>query len=227
MEWNVSMGGRPLEEIELVDRAKRGDVGAYEELVRMHQSLAARTAYVITGQAADAQDAVQEAFVKAYRSLGRFREGAAFRPWLLRIVANQAISRRRAVRRQATLALRAAEGRLQGDAVPSPEGAALEQERHREVVAAVAMLRPEDRLVIAYRYCFGHLRLRKVEPIPIRHAPAGGPAGDRVSVLVRPFGGGDGRSAGVPQGDCEVASVPGPGEVAREARSGGCRPRGG
>ena len=85
MEWNVSMGGRPLEEIELVDRAKRGDVGAYEELVRMHQSLAARTAYVITGQAADAQDAVQEAFVKAYRSLGRFREGAAFRPGRVRL----------------------------------------------------------------------------------------------------------------------------------------------
>ena len=107
MEWNVSMGGRPLEEIELVDRAKRGDVGAYEELVRMHQNLAARTAYVITGQAADAQDAVQEAFVKAYRSLGRFREGAAFRPWLLRIVANEAITRRRAAHRQTTLALRA------------------------------------------------------------------------------------------------------------------------
>jgi len=154
MEWNVSMGGRPLEEIELVDRAKRGDVGAYEELVRTHQGLAVRTAYVITGQAADAQDAVQEAFVKAYRSLGRFREGAAFRPWLLRIVANEAISRRRAAHRHANLALRAAEGRLQGDAVPSPEGAALEQERHREVVAAMSMLRPEDRLVIAYRYWF-------------------------------------------------------------------------
>ena len=154
MGWNLSMGGRPLEEAELVERAKRGDVGAYEELVRMHQNLAARTAYVIAGQAADAQDAVQEAFVKAYRSLGRFREGASFRPWLLRIVANEAISRRRSARRQAALALRAAEGRLQGDAVPSPEGAALEQERHREVVAAVARLRPEDRLVIAYRYWF-------------------------------------------------------------------------
>src|SRR5436190_18432537 len=154
MRWNLSMGGRPLEEADLVDRAKRGDVGAYEELVRRHQRLAARTAYVITGQAADAQDAVQEAFVKAYRSLGRFREGAAFRPWLLRIVANEAISRRRAGRRQTTLAVRAAEGRLQGDAVPSPEGATLEQERHREVVTAVGMLRPEDRLVIAYGYWF-------------------------------------------------------------------------
>jgi RNA polymerase sigma factor (sigma-70 family) len=148
------MGGRPLEEAELVQRAKRGDVGAYEELVRMHQDIAARTAYVITGQAADAQDAVQEALVKAYRALGRFREDAPFRPWLLRIVANEAISRRRAVRRQAGLAARAAEGRPPDDAVPSPEGAALEQERHREVVAAVGRLRPEERLVIAYRYWF-------------------------------------------------------------------------
>src|SRR2546426_2108814 len=145
MEWNVSMGGRPLEEIELVDRAKRGDVSAYEELVRRHQSLAARTAYVITGQAADAQDAVQEAFVKAYRSLGRFREGAAFRPWLLRVVANEAISRRRAVRRQTTLALRDAEGRLQGDAVPSPEGAALGQGRPRAGGAAGGLVPPGER----------------------------------------------------------------------------------
>jgi RNA polymerase sigma factor (sigma-70 family) len=148
------MGGRPLEETELVKRAKRGDVGAYEELVRMHQDLAVRTAYVITGQSADAQDAVQEALVKAYRALGRFREEAPFRPWLLRIVANEAISRRRSSRRQANLAFRAAEGRPPDDAVPSPEGAALEQEQRREVVAAVGRLRPEERLVIAYRYWF-------------------------------------------------------------------------
>jgi RNA polymerase sigma factor (sigma-70 family) len=154
MRWNDSMGGRPLEEIELVQRAKRGDVGAYEELVRMHQDLAARTAYVITGQSADAQDAVQEALVKAYRALGRFREGSPFRPWLLRIVANEAINRRRSARRQINLAVRAAEGRPPDDAVPSPEGAALAQERHELVVAAVSRLRPEDRLVIAYRYWF-------------------------------------------------------------------------
>ena len=148
------MGGRPLEEQELVQRAKRGDVAAYEQLVRMHQDLAVRTAYVITGQSADAQDAVQEALVKAYRALGRFREEAPFRPWLLRIVANEAISRRRSAKRQAGLAVRAAEGRPPDDAVPSPEGAALAQEQHRHVVAAVSRLRPEERLVIAYRYWF-------------------------------------------------------------------------
>jgi RNA polymerase sigma factor (sigma-70 family) len=148
------MGGRPLEEEELVDRAKNGDVTAYEELVRRYQDIAARTAYVITGGAADAQDAAQEAFVKAYYSLGRFRAGASFRPWLLRIVANEAINRRRSARRQMGLALRAAEGRLQDDAVPSPEGAALAQDEHRRLIAAMNELRPEDRLVIAYRYWF-------------------------------------------------------------------------
>jgi RNA polymerase sigma factor (sigma-70 family) len=148
------MGGRPLEEEELVDRARNGDVTAYEQLVRMYQDLAARTAYVITGRAADAQDAVQEAFVKAYYSLGRFRADAPFRPWLLRIVANEAINRRRSARRQVGLALRAAEDRPQDDAVPSPEGAVLAQDERRRLVAAMNQLRPEDRLVIAYRYWF-------------------------------------------------------------------------
>jgi RNA polymerase sigma factor (sigma-70 family) len=153
MRWNLSMGGRPLEEADLVERARQGDVTAYEELVRKYQDLATRTAYVIAG-GADALDAVQEAFVKAFGSLGRFRAGSSFRPWLLRIVANEAINRRRSARRHAALSLRAAEGRPPDDAVPSPEAAALAQERRRELLATVNRLRPEDRLVIAYRYWF-------------------------------------------------------------------------
>ncbi|HEX9311195.1 MAG TPA: sigma-70 family RNA polymerase sigma factor [Actinomycetota bacterium] len=148
------MEGRPLEETELVERARHGDVAAYETLVRRYQNLAVRTAYVITGQAADAQDAAQEAFVKAYYSMGRFREGAAFRPWLLRIVANEAINRRRAARRKAQLALRVAESRPSEDAAPSPEAAALAHEVRSELVSALSRLREEDRLVIAYRYFF-------------------------------------------------------------------------
>jgi RNA polymerase sigma factor (sigma-70 family) len=119
----------------------------------MYQDLAMRTAYVIAG-GAEAHDAVQEAFVKAYGALGRFRSGASFRPWLLRIVANEAVNRRRAARRQLNLALRAAESRPEGDAAPSPEGAALERERRDELMQAMGTLKPEDRLVIAYRYWF-------------------------------------------------------------------------
>ena len=89
------MGSRPPDEETLVARAKRGETTAYEELVRMHQAIAFRVALVAAGDRGDAEEAAQDAFVKAYRALGRFREGAPFRPWLLRIVANEARNRRR------------------------------------------------------------------------------------------------------------------------------------
>ena len=87
------MVDRPLEETELVERARRGDLRAWETIVRTHQGIAFRTAYVVAGNAADAEEAAQDGFVKAYRALGRFRRGAPFRPWLLRIVANEARNR--------------------------------------------------------------------------------------------------------------------------------------
>lgn len=81
------MGDRPLAETELVALAQSGDSAAYQTLVEEHQTIAFRTAYLITGSAADAEDAVQEGFVKAFYALGRFRPDAPFRPWVLRIVA--------------------------------------------------------------------------------------------------------------------------------------------
>jgi RNA polymerase sigma-70 factor, ECF subfamily len=92
--------GRPLDETELVERARRGDASAYGALVHAHEHIAFRTAYLVTASAADAEEAAQDAFVKAYRALGRFRPGAPFRPWLLRIVLNEARNRRRSARRR-------------------------------------------------------------------------------------------------------------------------------
>jgi RNA polymerase sigma-70 factor (ECF subfamily) len=146
--------GRPLEDTALVDRAKGGDTAAYEALVRRNQETAFRTAYVITGDASEAEDAAQDAFVKAYYALGRFRSGAPFRPWLLRIVANEARNRRTASGRRATLSLRAALDRPSGDGAASPEAAALAHEQRTALVHAVDGLRPEDRLAIALRYFF-------------------------------------------------------------------------
>ena len=65
-----------------------------------------RTAYLVAPEA-DAADAVQDGFLKAYAALARFRAGAPFRPWLLRIVANEARNRRRSADRRTGLALRA------------------------------------------------------------------------------------------------------------------------
>jgi len=104
-----------------VARARRGDAVAYEALVRAHQDIAFRTACLFAGSAADAEEAAQEAFIKAWRALPRFRPDAPFRPWLLAIVANEARNRRRAAGRRAGLALRAAQERVSGDAAPSPE----------------------------------------------------------------------------------------------------------
>jgi len=127
-----------------VERAQHGDVDAYGELVRRYQGIATRTAYVITGTSADAEDAAQDAFAKAYFALDRFRSGAPFRPWL----------RRKAAGRRATVDLSVAEGRPSGDTALSPEAAALAGEQREMLLRALRQLRDEDRLVIAYRYFF-------------------------------------------------------------------------
>ncbi|MBX5443444.1 MAG: sigma-70 family RNA polymerase sigma factor [Solirubrobacteraceae bacterium] len=139
----------------MVARARGGDLDAYGELVRRHQEIAFRTAVLVCGDPHEAEEAVQEALVKAHRALGRFRAGRPLRPWLLAIVANEARNRRRAAGRRARLALRVAE------AVPAgargaadeagPEAAALAAERRAALAAALDRLPERDRTVIALR----------------------------------------------------------------------------
>ena len=146
------MEGRPADESALIARAQRGDGDAYEEIVQRYQQIAFRTAYVITGSSADAEDAAQEGFVKAYRALDRFRLDADLRPWLLRIVANEARNRVRSSGRRHQLELRLTEGYRPGDAAPSPEAVAIASDERRRLLAMVNALSEEDRLVIASRY---------------------------------------------------------------------------
>src|SRR5207249_1193288 len=146
------MEGRPADDSSLVSRAQRGDEAAYEEIVQLYQQVAFRTAYVITGSAADAEDAAQEGFVKAYRALGRFRAGAEWRPWLLRIVANEARNRVRSSGRRHRLELRLTEGFRPGDAAPSPEAVAVALDERKRLLAMVNALSDEARAVIASRY---------------------------------------------------------------------------
>ena len=146
------MEDRPPTDAALAERARQGDERAFEELVRAYQGIAFRAAYLLTGSAADAEDAVQVGFVKAWGALGRFRRGAEFRPWLLRIVVNEAHNRRRSAQRRESLAMRAGFADASGGAVPSPEALALEDEQRRELLAAVNRLDDRDRDVLACRY---------------------------------------------------------------------------
>jgi RNA polymerase sigma factor (sigma-70 family) len=152
---DVIAGRVETEETRLIAEAKSGDQRAYAKLLTRHQALAFRAAYLVTGSAAEAEDATQEACVKAWLALGRFRPEAPFRPWLVQIAVNEARNRRRAAGRRAGLALRLAPRPTEPDSVPSAESEALAGEERAQLAAAVARLREDDQLIIAARYFLG------------------------------------------------------------------------
>ncbi|MGW3250127.1 RNA polymerase sigma factor [Streptomyces fungicidicus] len=138
----------------MIARVRAGEPEAYAELVRAHTGIALRAAAAL-GAGADAEDVVQQAFVKAYCALGRFRDGTAFRPWLLSIVANESRNTVRAAVRRNSLADREAALVEAKPVIPEsadPAVATLETERRGALVAALEKLGEEHRLVVTYRY---------------------------------------------------------------------------
>lgn len=160
------MEGRPLEkdiEIEpaneqkLIARSRDGDTNAFGTLVAMHQEIALRVAHVVVRDHAEAEDVAQDAFIKAFAALDRFRAGSPFRPWLLRIVRNEAINRIRRRRRQERLALRVASEAVvaSGDAASSPEAAAVLADEIRPVFRALDAISVRHRSVLIHRFVLG------------------------------------------------------------------------
>lgn len=93
------------EEVALVHAAKQGDTAAFEQLVERNTKKIFRVAMHILGSREDAEEAVQDAFVKAFQRLREFEERARFSTWLTRIAVNEALGRLRAVRRAATVSM--------------------------------------------------------------------------------------------------------------------------
>ncbi|MEU6982878.1 RNA polymerase sigma factor [Streptomyces sp. NPDC046324] len=146
--------GRRAGEAAVIARVRAGEAEAYAALVRAHTAVALRAA-VACGAGAEAEDVVQQAFFKAYRSLGRFKEGAAFRPWLLRIVVNETRNTVRAAGRQRAVAGREAELLASEPRIPEgsdPAVAAEEQERRRQLLTALDGLSEDHRQVVIHRY---------------------------------------------------------------------------
>ncbi len=139
----------------LVERVRRdGDVDAYAVLIDRYQATAVRLASLVTREPAEAEDVAQEAFIKAFYALDRFRPGASFRPWLLRIVANEARNSRSATQRRTTLHARFAETEVLAGHGHSTEEAVVADEQRTAVLLALDELRDDDRAVLAYRYLF-------------------------------------------------------------------------
>ena len=164
------MEGRPLDETVLIERARDGDVRAWEEIVLLYQDVVLRTAWLITGSQADAEDAAQEAFVNAWLAIRRFRRGSPFRPWILRIVANEARNRRRGAGRRDRLALRAEALPDPVRAAPPAEAPALANQRRLDLPAAVDRLCDNDRAKLVCPYL---LRLSPTEAAEVAGCPRG------------------------------------------------------
>jgi RNA polymerase sigma-70 factor (ECF subfamily) len=151
---------------EAVTRARTGDQQAYALLVARYGALAHRTAYLL-GAGDEAEDVVQESFVKAFRGLGSFRDGAPFRPWLLRIVANETSNLHRGSRRRRSLELRLAEPDV--DPV-EPERAAVAADARARVLEAVNAMSYRDRQVLTCRF---FLDLTEAETAEVLSWPRG------------------------------------------------------
>jgi len=95
MEAIESRVGEPTDESVLVDAARKGDIGAFESLVKRYDRNVFRIAQHITQNREDAEDVVQDAFLKAYQNLGQFQGQSKFYTWLVRIAVNEALMRLR------------------------------------------------------------------------------------------------------------------------------------
>ncbi len=141
-----------MNEDELIERAKKGDGAAFNELVRRYQDVLYNVAYRVLGNAQDAADAAQDAFLSAYQGMGRFR-GGSFKSWLLRIVTNASYDILRRAKRHPTASLDEGEeiDWHEGLADPGepPEALAERRDLSRRVQRALAMLPPKQRVVIA------------------------------------------------------------------------------
>ena len=138
-------------------RARQGDSEAFRTLVERHSRRAFQLAYRMTGNEQDAEDVVQESFIRAYRQLGRFEARAHFSTWLHRIVANCSVdlirSRRARNNYTSTDALEPAE---QPEAeAPDPERLAASAQIQRNVASAMSALSPLERAAFTLRHYEG------------------------------------------------------------------------
>jgi RNA polymerase sigma-70 factor (ECF subfamily) len=161
-----------MDEGAVIARVRAGDREAFASLVRAHTEIAHRTA-VLLGAGAAAEDVVQTAFLKAYQALGRFREGAAFRPWLLRIVTHEASNMVRSERRFRTAVGREAALTEAEPLIPEsadPAIAVVEGERRERLLSALGRLSCPQRRVVTYRYL---LDLDEAETAEVLGCPRG------------------------------------------------------
>ena len=146
------------DDLDLVHASKNGDVAAFEELVKRYDRKLLRIAQHVTHNREDSEDAVQEAFLKAFQHLGEFREDSKFSTWLIRITLNQSLMKLRKQRRIKEVPLDEdfqADGEMLpmevADWAPNPEQLYRTSELRDILIKALRELRPVLRTVFVLR----------------------------------------------------------------------------
>lgn len=148
---------------ELVSRFLAGDRTAFDALFLRHQDYVYRIALGIVGDAEDAQDVAQNAFLQAYRSMGSFRRGARFATWLYRITVNCAVDAVRSARVRRAAPLDRVSSVL-ADTADGPEAAAERHAQDLNVRQALAAVPVQYRDVLVLRY-YGDLSLEEIAEV--------------------------------------------------------------
>lgn len=143
---------------ELVAAAQQGDQAAFGALVEKYQAMAYSLAFRMLGDSEDAADAVQDAFLNAWRALGSFQGQSSFSTWLYRLTSNACIDFLRRAKRRAAISMTVAdedEDAPHETEVPderwAPERELERSETHRAIQAGLASLSPEHRQVLVLR----------------------------------------------------------------------------
>ncbi|HEX6288559.1 MAG TPA: sigma-70 family RNA polymerase sigma factor [Herpetosiphonaceae bacterium] len=139
-----------MDESDLTARAQQGDGAAWEHVVRQHQDAVFRLAYLLLGDADEAEDVAQETFIRAFDALDRFDLSRPLRPWLLRIATNLAHNRRRAIGRYLAAARRMFQAAP--ESAPGIEGQSARRWESQILWQAVRRLSVADQQVIYLRY---------------------------------------------------------------------------
>ena len=141
-----------MDEKELIAQSQEGDLQAFNQLVLAYQSTLHNVAYRILGDGEAAADATQDAFLSAYRAIGRFR-GGSFKAWLLRIVTNSCYDQLRVKQRRPTdslddMTVEPEYDANLADSAESPEAYALRQELGAVIQSGLSVLPADQRVVL-------------------------------------------------------------------------------
>jgi RNA polymerase sigma factor (sigma-70 family) len=138
-----------MQDDELIQRAKEGDLDCFNQLVERYQRQIYNLSLRILENAPAAEDATQEAFLSAFRGIGKFR-GGSFRAWLFRIAANACRDQLRSLRRRPATSIESVPLELESDQ-PTPEDLAVRRQLGEEIKKALAALPADQRLAVILR----------------------------------------------------------------------------